>query len=139
MFRESSLSQSLRPTVTEKKPVSDKATLRNRVEEWCRKGEVAGLGAGGRLVLIYLLLRANWRDCTISMSERHVAGHFSAHRTTISRGIRELEQAGILRKLPATSSASVWAKYEVCEVAKPKVVAGPKRVQARTSRVRTNA
>lgn len=139
MFRESSLSPSSRPIVSDKKPGSDKATLRNRVEEWCRKGEVANLGAGGRLVLIYLLLRANWRDCTISMSERHVASHFSAHRTTISRGIRELEQAGILRKLPAMSSASVWAKYEVCEPAKPQVAAGPRKVQTRVNVVRKHA
>jgi len=66
-----------------------------------KDGSLAKLGSEARLVALYVLLRANWSQCTISMSQRSVAKHLGTHKTTIHRGVSQLEAAGILQKTQA--------------------------------------
>ena len=97
-----------------KKPDGDKASLRRRFEAFAKSGSLARLGSEARLVALYVLMRANWRDCTISMSQRHVAKQLGAHKTSIHRGIQQLEAAGILSEIKA-GEGTTWAKYVVCD------------------------
>lgn len=111
-----------------KKPDDDKASLRRRFEAFAKSGSLARLGSEARLVALYVLLRANWRDCTISMSQRHVAKQLGAHKTSIQRGIHQLEAAGILSEVKATEGTT-WAKYVVCDPQVNKKTAVTRRVR----------
>jgi len=103
----------LRLTVPEKPKDADKASLRRRFEAFAKDGSLAKLGSEARLVAIYVLLRANWSQCTISMSQRHVAKQLQTHKTSVQRGIQQLESAGILQKTKAVEGTT-WARYVVC-------------------------
>lgn len=111
-----------------KKPDDDKASLRRRFEAFAKSGCLAKLGSEARLVALYVLLRANWRDCTISMSQRHVAKQLGAHKTSIQRGVQQLEAAGILSEIKA-GEGTTWARYVVCDQQVNKKTADTRRVR----------
>lgn len=96
----------------------DLGTLRRRFEAFAADGSLARLGSEARLVALYVLMRANWADCSLSMSNRHAAEQLGTHQTTVRRGISKLIQAGILQKT-RESEGTRWAQYTVLE---PKVV-----------------
>lgn len=112
----------------DEKPKRDKAALRRRFEAFAKSGSLTKLGSEARLVALYVLLRANWADCTISMSQRHVAKQLVAHKTTVQRGIQQLEAAGILQKSRAVEGTT-WAKYVVCDLEVNKKTAVTRRVR----------
>jgi len=117
--------------VPENSKDTDKASLRRRFEAFAKDGSLAKLGSEARLVAVYVLLRANWSQCTISMSQRHVAKQLQTHKTSVQRGIQQLEAAGILQKTKAVEGTT-WAKYVVCA---PKVniqTADTRRVRRRS-------
>jgi predicted transcriptional regulator len=117
--------------VADKKPEVDKGSLRRRFEAFAKDGSLAKLGSEARLVALYVLLRANWSQCTISMSQRSVAKHLGTHKTTVHRGVSQLEAAGILQKTQAVEGTT-WAKYVVCAPVVNKKTAVTRRVQVRS-------
>jgi len=114
--------------VADKKPDTDKGSLRRRFEAFAKDGSLSKLGSEARLVALYVLMRANWRDCTIAMSQRHVAKQLGAHKTSIQRGIQQLEAAGILSEIKA-GEGTTWAKYVVCDPEVNKKTADTRRVR----------
>lgn len=117
----------------------DLGTLRRRFEAFAADGSLARLGSEARLVALYVLMRANWADCSLSMSHRHAAEQLGTHQTTIRRGVSKLVKAGILQKT-RESEGTRWAQYTVLEPKMAEIQAeAPQKQEQKTlvRRVRT--
>ena len=86
------------PDRQEKKP-SPKGELRRRWRAWMEDGSMGRLRSEGRLMALYVLLRADFEKCTVRFSTRGAARFMSVGVTTARRGVSQLVAAGILEVL----------------------------------------
>jgi len=78
---------------------SRKAELRTRWRLAMEDGTLASLRSEGRLVALYVFLKADWATCEVKFSMRNVAELLGVQPTTVRRGISQLVAAGVLRVL----------------------------------------
>lgn len=87
-----------RPDGHEKKP-SPRGELRRRWRAWMEDGSMGRLRSEGRLMALYVLLRADFEKCTVRFSARGAARLMDVAVNTARRGISQLVEAGILEVL----------------------------------------
>ena len=78
---------------------SKKAELRTRWRSALEAGSLASLRSEGRLVALYVFLKADWSTCQVVMSMRKAARNLGVQSTTVRRGVSQLIEAGILRNV----------------------------------------
>lgn len=77
-------------------PKRDLSELRARWKVLLDGGAFTQVGGQGRLVALYVLLRADWGSCEVSLSVRRAATVLGASTSTVRRGIGELVDVGVL-------------------------------------------
>jgi len=98
--------------VPDPKKQSPKGELRRRHREWLHFGRLAALGSEGRLVACYALYWADFETCTVKMSARGAAKMLGVRPTSVTRGLRQLVEAGMF-ELVKPSSTTSRAVYEI--------------------------
>jgi len=86
------------------KPTKGKAAMRRMHEAILRSGALCRVGSEGRLVFCYATCWADYGSCTFTFSARGAAKVMGGHITTFTRGIRQLEEAGVIAKGPRTKA-----------------------------------
>ena len=94
------------------KKQSPKGELRRRHREWLQFGRLAALGSEGRLVACYALYWADFETCTVKMSARGAAKMLGVGPTSVTRGLRQLVEAGMFQLVKPCSTTS-RAVYEI--------------------------
>lgn len=91
---------------------SRKAELRSRWQAALEAGALASLGSEGRLVALYVFLKADWSTCVVRLSMRKAAKAIGVQPTTIRRGVAQMISAGILRGL-GKAEGTVLTAFQV--------------------------
>lgn len=118
-------------------PKSDKddkpsGELRRRWEAFRKDGSLASLRSEGRLVALYVFMRADWTTCQLSLGARSVARKLCVQPTSVRRGLTQLVEANILRVL-RKGVGTVSTRFEVVKrtraVSTPDTSRDPSRAQ----------
>jgi hypothetical protein len=88
-------------------PKNKKGELRRRWRQMLDDGSIARLRSEGRLAALYVLYAADWSTCEVRLSMRRSAKLLGVQPTTIRRGISQLIEAGIMKKVGSPEKRSV--------------------------------
>jgi hypothetical protein len=113
-----------------------KAELRTRWRLAMEDGSLASLRSEGRLVALYVFLKADWSTCEVRFSMRKVAEVLGVQPTTVRRGVSQIVAAGILRVL-GKSADGLQTKFVVERCAPLVRTPDTSRAQPRAPLVRT--
>ena len=111
------------PETTDEKKPSPRGELRRRWRAFMEDGSMGRLGSEGRLMALYVLLRADFEKCTVRLSARGAARLMSVGVTTARRGVSQLVEAGILELL-AKGEGSTQSTYGFLDPDTPRVRPG---------------
>lgn len=115
---------------------SRKAELRTRWRSALEAGSLASLRSEGRLVALYVFLKADWSTCQIVMSMRKAARNLGVQSTTVRRGVSQLVKAGILRNVRSSEGGQATV-FEVQRCAQGVRAPDTSRAHPRAQGVRT--
>lgn len=116
--------------------LSRKAELRTRWRSALEAGSLASLRSEGRLVALYVFLKADWATCQIRLSMRKAARDLGVQSTAVRRGVTQLVAAGMLRNIRKSDSGQATV-FEVQRCAQGVRTPDTQRAHPRAQGVRT--